>query len=105
MTGTAETPGQTSGDAPERIIISVDAMGGDNGPATVVAGISHSARLNPAIGFILHGPRATLEPLVARRKHLTGRCDIRDADGVVSMEDKPGDILRTSKNSSMWSAM
>ena len=105
MTGTEDTSGQTSGGTPERIIISVDAMGGDKGPATVVAGISHSAKLNPDIGFILHGPRATLEPLAARRKNLAGRCEIRDADGIVSMEDKPGQILRSSKNTSMWSAL
>ena len=105
MTGNQDISGQTSGTAPERIIISVDAMGGDKGPATVVAGISRSAKANPDIGFILHGPRATLDPLVARRKHLAGRCEIRDAQGIVSMEDKPGDILRSSKDSSMWSAL
>ena len=42
----------------ERTIISVDAMGGDRGPAAVVAGISRSAKKNPDIGFILHGPKA-----------------------------------------------
>ena len=41
-----------------RFVISVDAMGGDEGPATVVAGMAKSARKNPRIGFILHGPRA-----------------------------------------------
>ena len=106
MTGTSDLSGQTSsGKAPEHIIISVDAMGGDKGPATVVAGISRSAKDIPGIGFILHGPRATLEPLVARRKPLQGRCEIRDAEGVVSMDDKPGEIMRSSKSTSMWSAL
>jgi glycerol-3-phosphate acyltransferase PlsX len=90
---------------PKRITISVDAMGGDKGPATVVAGIADSAKANPDIAFILHGPRETLEPLVARKKHLAGRCQIRDAKGVVSMDEKPGQILRSSKDSSMWAAL
>ncbi len=39
-----------------RTVISVDAMGGDAGPAVVVAGIAKSASKNPDIGFLLHGP-------------------------------------------------
>ncbi|MDQ2088440.1 phosphate acyltransferase PlsX [Marimonas arenosa] len=106
MTGEQVHPGQTSsGDAPERITISVDAMGGDKGPATVVAGISRSVKANPDIAFILHGPKDVIGPLVARRKNLAGRCEIRDARGVVSMDDKPGHILRASKDTSMYSAL
>ena len=37
----------TSTAGADRIIISVDAMGGDRGPAAVVAGISMSAKKNP----------------------------------------------------------
>ncbi len=88
-----------------RTIISVDAMGGDMGPAAVVAGIALSARINPDIAFILHGPRDQLERLVAKRKHLTGRCEIRDAQGVVSMSDKPSHIMRHGKDTSMWSTL
>lgn len=87
------------------ITISVDAMGGDKGPATVVAGISRSANEHPNVRFILHGPVETLEPLVARRANLAGRCEIRDARDVVTMDDKPGQVLRNSKGSSMWSAL
>lgn len=88
-----------------RTIISIDAMGGDQGPATVVAGISLSAKKNPEIGFILHGPRAELKRLVDKRKYLAGRCEIRDAKDVVSMEDKPAQVMRSGKKTSMWSAL
>src|SRR6056297_3586152 len=88
-----------------RTIISVDAMGGDEGPATVVAGISHSAKKNPDIGFILHGPEDVLKPLVSKRRHLQGRCEIRNAPDVVQMEDKPSHVLRTGRETSMWSAL
>ncbi|GGO52613.1 phosphate:acyl-[acyl carrier protein] acyltransferase [Roseovarius pacificus] len=88
-----------------RTIISIDAMGGDKGPATVVAGIAHSARKNPDIAFILHGPRETLEPLVAKRRHLAGRCEIRHATDIVKMEDKPSHVLRNGRETSMWSAL
>ncbi len=86
-------------------VISIDAMGGDAGPAAVVAGIYKSARINPEIGFILHGPKAELERLVARRRSLADRVEIRDAENVVSMEDKPSYVMRHGKGTSMWSAI
>lgn len=89
----------------KRIIISVDAMGGDMGPAAVVAGCDQSARKNPDIFFILHGPKSEVEALVARRKSLTGRCEVRDATGVVTMDDKPSQVVRSGKDTSMWSAI
>lgn len=86
-------------------LISVDAMGGDEGPAAVVAGCALSATANPDIGFILHGPRDQLEPLVAKRGELSDRCEIRHATDVVTMNDKPSQVVRTGKDSSMWSAI
>ena len=86
-------------------ILSVDAMGGDHGPSVVVAGLSNAASQHAELGFILHGDRTELLPLVAQNKILTGRCDIRDAKGVVIMTDKPSQVIRTGKNTSMWSAL
>ncbi|MBT9383382.1 phosphate acyltransferase PlsX [Pseudooceanicola sp. CBS1P-1] len=88
-----------------RIVISVDAMGGDRGPATVVAGLARSARKNPDIDFILHGPQDELERLVARRRNLAERVTIRDASDVVTMHDKPSQVVRQGKQTSMWSAL
>lgn len=101
---TAETDNSSKAGA-GRTVISVDAMGGDRGPSAVVGGLSKSAKKNPDIAFILHGPRAELETLVARRKHLAGRVEIRDAGDVVSMEDKPAQVMRNGKGTSMWSAL
>ncbi|MEP3331334.1 phosphate acyltransferase PlsX [Sedimentitalea sp.] len=89
----------------DRIVISVDAMGGDNGPSAVVAGIAKSADKNPEIGFILHGPEAELRPLVAKRTILNDRVEYRNTTDVVTMEDKPRDVMRNGKGTSMWSAL
>lgn len=91
--------------AAQRIVISVDVMGGDAGPAVVVAGCDQSARKNERIDFILHGPEDELSPLVAKRKALQGRCDIRNTTEVVTMEDKPSQVVRSGKATSMWSAI
>ena len=86
-------------------LISVDAMGGDEGPAAVVAGCALSARANPDIGFILHGPQEQLDPLIAKHGELAGRCSVRHAGDVVTMDDKPSQVVRTGKDTSMWSAI
>ena len=88
-----------------RILISVDAMGGDRGPAAVVAALVRSADKNADIGFIVHGDEAELTALIARRKQLSGRCEIRHAAGVVTMEDKPSQVMRHGQGTSMWEAI
>jgi glycerol-3-phosphate acyltransferase PlsX len=91
------------GGAPSTVI-SVDAMGGDRGPAAVVAGLARSAKKNPDIRFLLHGPRDELQRLVDKRR-LTEICEIRHAESVVRMEDKPSQVMRQGKGTSMWSAI
>lgn len=86
-------------------MLSIDAMGGDLGPEAVVSGMSHSAKANPDIRFLVHGPEQKLAKLIERKKSLVGRCEIRDASGVVSMQDKPSQIMRHGQGTSMWSAI
>lgn len=89
----------------QRIVISVDAMGGDRGPAAVVAGLVDSASKNPDIAFVLHGDEAILAPLLKRHTALKGRVELRHAPRVVTMEDKPSQVMRHGEGTSMWSAI
>ncbi len=88
-----------------RTVISVDAMGGDAGPSAVVGGLAKSAAKNPDIRFILHGPEAELRRLIARRRGLAERVTVRNAEGIVKMDDKPSQVMRHGKNTSMWSTV
>ena len=105
MTQTADTDAPRSPRQGGGVVISVDAMGGDHGPSAIVAGIARSAEKNPDIRFIVHGPEAELSRLIARKRDLAGRCEIRDAADVVTMDDKPGQVIRNAKGTSMWSAV
>lgn len=87
-----------------RVILSVDAMGGDSGPATVVAGLSRFLKSTPDAEVLLHGPEETLRPLVDRRG-LSGRVTVVHAPEVVAMSDKPSQVMRHGKSTSMWSAI
>lgn len=86
-------------------VISVDAMGGDRGPATVVAGLAKSAAKNPNIRFIVHGDERILMPLIGRRRGLAALCDIRHTELAVSMEEKPSHVMRHGQNTSMWNTI
>nr|WP_022703525.1 phosphate acyltransferase PlsX [Pseudorhodobacter ferrugineus] len=105
----AETPVTTEqgpiGQTAERVVISVDAMGGDRGPAAVVAGLVLSAEKTPALAFILHGDETVLAPLLAKHPVLAGRCTLRHAPRAVTMEDKPSQVMRNGEGTSMWSCI
>ncbi|VDC31563.1 phosphate acyltransferase PlsX [Pseudogemmobacter humi] len=88
-----------------RIVISVDAMGGDKGPAAVVAGISDSIRRLPDLDIILHGDESVLRPLLGSEPALAARVALRHSAGVVTMEDKPAQVMRHGQDTSMWAAI
>lgn len=100
-----QSPANAVPDPSGRTLISVDAMGGDAGPAAVVAGCSLSAKANENIAFVLHGDAQVLQPLVDKRPELKNRCEVRHTAAVVSMEDKPSQVVRTGKDTSMWSTI
>ncbi|MEM9010827.1 MAG: phosphate acyltransferase PlsX [Pseudomonadota bacterium] len=89
----------------QNLVISVDAMGGDLGPAAVVDGMARSAKKNAAIRFIVHGDAATLDPMVARRADLAERCEVRHSERVVEVAARPSSIIRRGQGTSMWAAV
>ncbi len=89
---------------PGSVVLSVDAMGGDKGPAMVVAGIMRFLADQPYAHVLLHGQSELLEPLISKRK-LGVQVTIIDAPDVVAMKDKPSHVMRHGKATSMWSAI
>mgnify|MGYP001627295010 CR=1 FL=1 len=87
-------------------MISIDAMGGDHGPSVVVPGVARAlAILPPAVRFLLHGDEAAISAEVARCRGLADRAEVRHADRVVAMDEKPAQALRRAKGTSMWNAV
>ncbi len=90
---------------PPAAVLSIDAMGGDFGPAVVVAGMARSVRKNNDLRFIVHGDRPTLEHLIAQQRNLTTLCDIRHTTDVITMDAKPSQAIRNAEGTSMWGAI
>jgi phosphate acyltransferase len=80
-------------------------MGGDRGPAAVVAGLVDSMAQHPRLNAIIHGDQAVLGPLLARHSDLADRITLRHADRVVTMEDKPAQVMRHGAGTSMFSTI
>ncbi|WP_298067920.1 phosphate acyltransferase PlsX [uncultured Mailhella sp.] len=86
-----------------RATLAVDAMGGDFGPSVVIPGALQAARLTGA-KVLLAGReeaiRSTLEELSVQQEE--GELyEVVNATQVVEMTDKPSEILRSKKDSSM----
>ena len=87
------------------VTISIDAMGGDHAPEIVIDGVRLAHVRLPHVRYLLFGDTAKIEPLLARYPELQGVCTIRHTDEVVTMDAKPGQVLRTGRKSSMWLAV
>lgn len=87
------------------LVVSVDAMGGDRGPAAVVAGCAEALRQNAALSLFVHGDQAQLAPLISALGPLAARITLVNAAGVVSMADKPSHVMRHGKDTSMWATI
>ena len=81
--------------------IALDAMGGDDAPAVVVAGTAIAHKRAPHAKFILFGDETRLKTLVDAHPGLSAVCTIVHSDETVADEDKPSQALRKGRQSSM----
>ncbi|MBI5694051.1 MAG: phosphate acyltransferase PlsX, partial [Verrucomicrobia bacterium] len=87
--------------------IAVDAMGGDLGPAEVVAAVKLALGQHPELNPItLVGDRGVLESTLRHVGLALGpRLELHHASEVITMEDKPLNALKRKKDSSMVRAI
>jgi glycerol-3-phosphate acyltransferase PlsX len=91
---------------PTAIVISIDAMGGDHGPAVAVPGVAlAAARLGPDVRFLLHGDPTQIEAELVRCPAARAVSEVRPAERVIAGDEKPAQALRRGKGSSLWNAV
>ena len=90
----------------QTVRIALDAMGGDHGPAVVVAGAELALARRPDSEFLFFGQADQVAPLLAQHPALQAASRLVHADIAVRMEDKPSQALRSGRRkSSMWLAI
>ncbi|MEO6579877.1 MAG: phosphate acyltransferase PlsX [Sphingomicrobium sp.] len=85
--------------------IAIDAMGGDVGPATIVAGMARARRANSALCFELFGDQNLIRPELAKHKRLTGAVNLHHASDAIQGSEKPSQAIRRAKTTSMGMAI
>jgi glycerol-3-phosphate acyltransferase PlsX len=80
-------------------------MGGDGGPAVMVAGVAIAATRHPGQRFLLFGDEPAIAAQLAAHPQLSDRVEIVHTDGTVSGEDKPTQAIRRARTTSMGLAI
>ena len=80
-------------------------MGGDHGPSVVIPACAQAAAELPDIRLLLHGDEPAIRAEMARHPKLAERAEVRHADRVISMDEKPAQAMRRGKGTSMWNAI
>ncbi len=88
----------------DNLVISIDAMGGDNSPRVVIDGLALAAQKNPDARFLLFGDENKVKEILNTYPELSAVCEVRHSPEIVSNEDKPSAVIR-NRNTSMYMAI
>ena len=81
----------------EMVRLVVDALGGDEAPSVVLAGVEQALAAAPDIEVILTGPADVVEPFAAAHE----RCEAVATTQVIEMCEHPANAVRKKKDSSI----
>jgi len=90
---------------PNGVVLSVDAMGGDHAPASVLEGLEIFCGRRPDARILLHGVESALAPLLDSHPAARAACVVHPAERAVAMDAKPSQALRQGKGTSLWNAL
>jgi glycerol-3-phosphate acyltransferase PlsX len=85
--------------------IAIDAMGGDSGPAGMLAGAALAFERRDDLGFLLFGDEAAIRAELAKHSGLASISEIVHCDDVISGDDRPSQAIRRAKTTSMGQAI
>jgi len=95
----------------KRIVIALDAMGGDYAPVAVIDGAHEALFTNKqadpevSLEYIIFGNEEILAPLINKFPELKAASTLVHSEQVVASEDRPSYALRNSKHTSMGMAI
>ena len=85
--------------------IAIDAMGGDSGPAAIMAGIARFHRKEPGIHFIVYGNEDEIRPQLAKHPALGRNLIITHTPEAIAASEKPSQAIRRARTTSMGMAI
>jgi glycerol-3-phosphate acyltransferase PlsX len=85
--------------------IAIDAMGGDGGPAAMIAGASRALRKDSSLQFTFYGDQQQVEAQIAAHPNLAGRSHIVHSPESIGASEKPSQAIRRARTTSMGMAI
>ena len=85
--------------------IAIDAMGGDIGPAVMVAGMARARRKDKALRFDVYGDESQIAPELAKHQPLSDAVTIHHTTDSIAASEKPSQAIRRAKTTSMGLAI
>ena len=85
--------------------IAIDAMGGDIGPAVMVAGMARARRKDRALCFDVYGDETLIAPELQRHPALADSVIIHHTTDAIDASEKPSQAIRRAKTTSMGLAI
>lgn len=81
--------------------IVIDAMGGDRAPEEIIKGTIDAVNTFSDLTCILTGKEGKINRILENYEYRTDSIEVVDASQVVTMSDKPSEVLRKKKDSSL----
>ncbi len=85
--------------------IAIDAMGGDGGPAMMVAGAARARRRDPTLNFLFFGEAAQVQPELDKHSQLKGAVRLIHTSEAIAPSEKPSQAIRRAGTTSMGLAI
>ena len=85
--------------------IAIDAMGGESGPATIVAGIARARRRDSTLQFQIFGDEKLILAELGKNSQLEACCTIVHTSESIAATEKPSQAIRRAKTTSMGMAV
>ena len=89
----------------KKVIIAIDAMGGEKSPGKIIEGIKISLDSNKENFFNLFGKKEILENQISKSNLLRKNCEIIDTQDIILDDESPLAAAKGGKNSSMWKSI
>jgi glycerol-3-phosphate acyltransferase PlsX len=85
--------------------IAIDAMGGDIGPAVIIAGMARARRKDRALSFELFGDEKLIRPELDKHRPLHEAVVVHHTTDAIDASEKPSQAIRRAKTTSMGLAI
>jgi glycerol-3-phosphate acyltransferase PlsX len=85
--------------------IAIDAMGGDAGPAAMIAGLAKSHRRDSTLRFLLFGDERLIRPELEKHERAKDAVEVIHTPEAIAASEKPSQAIRRAKTTSMGLAI